>query len=309
MKVLVTGAGGFVGRHLVPYLREAGHEVVPTTRRSACGGLHVDLRDPDGVRQLIVRASPDWVCHLAGMAFVPDAERDPGSAVADNCVATANLLRSLSELAPRCRLLLVSSGEVYGRRQGPEPIDETTPADPATVYSITKRAAEELALHFRQQRGLPVIVARPFNHCGPGQSAAFAIPSFARQIARIEAKEIPPVVEVGNLEAKRDFSDVRDVVAAYASLLEKGEPGEIYNVCSGDTWKIQELLERLITVARAEVEVRVDPSRMRPSDLPVFRGSAEKISRATGWTRRYTIDQSLADILDDWRARLREHDD
>lgn len=306
MRILVTGAGGFVGRHLVRRLRDEGHTVVETTHTSSGAGRLVDLRDSAAVRQLVVDEAPEGVAHLAGIAFVPDAERDPGRAVSTNITATANLLQSLSELAPGCRLLLVSSGEIYGRRQGPEPIDEDTPADPATVYSITKLAAEQLALHFNRDRGLPVVVARPFNHCGPGQSARFAIPSFARQIARIEAGLIEPVVSVGNLEAKRDFTDVRDVVAAYVRLLEVGVPGQIYNVCSGQTWAIGALLDKLLALSAVDVEVRQDPGRMRPSDLPVFCGSAARIAEATGWTRQHTIDQSLADIVADWRERERE---
>lgn len=305
MRVLVTGASGFVGRHLVRHLQRAGHQVIGTALSSAGAGRLADLRDHAEVRSLVTDAAPERAFHLAGVAFVPDAERDPKHAIETNLVATANLLQALSELAPGCRTLFVSSGEVYGRRHGPEPIDELTPSDPATVYSITKRAAEQLALHFHADRRLPVVVARPFNHCGPGQSALFAIPSFARQIARIEYGRADPDVSVGNLDARRDFTDVRDVVTAYGRLLDVGVPGEIYNVCSGRAWAIRDLLEQLLAMSKSKVQIRTDPALIRPNDLPVFCGSVQKIERVTGWRRAISIERSLADILEDWRERER----
>ncbi len=306
MKVLVTGAGGFVGGHLVRTLEAAGHQVIGTSLQpgNELALELLDLRDHDATQALIERVRPEGIVHLAGLAYVPAAEQDLGLAVSTNIGATAVMLDRAAAVSPGCRFVLISSSEVYGRRLGEEPITEDTPPEPANAYSITKLSAEMLARHVGRTREVDVIVARPFNHIGPGQSELFVAPAFARQIAAIEAGRCDNVLKVGNLEARRDFTDVRDVAEAYRILLESGHPGEVYNVCSGAAVSVHAVLEQLLELTTAEIRVEVDPDRMRPSDLPVFCGSAERIKQATGWDRQFDLSTTLRDVLDDWRSRL-----
>ncbi len=306
MKVLVTGAGGFVGKHLMAELRAASHEAIGTSLHPGSGPelRLLDLRDRDAVDSLIDEVRPEGLVHLAGLAYVPASETDLGLAVSTNIGATAVILDRLAERSPGCRMLLISSGEIYGRRCGDQPIGEQTPADANSAYSITKLAAEALALHVNKTRKVSILIARPFNHIGPGQSELFVAPAFARQIAAIEVGHRENVVRVGNLDARRDFTDVRDVVRAYRLMLEKGTPGEVYNVCSGEPVRVQRLLDMLLEHTSAEVRVEIDPDRLRPSDLPVFCGDATKLQEATDWARTIDLSQTLADVLQDWRARL-----
>lgn len=276
-------------------LRAAGHESI------AVGGPHdpppaiaVDLRDPAAVRGVVADAKPDAIVHLAGQAFVPQSIADPLGTLAVNATGTAHVLEAARAVG--ARVLVVSSAEVYGI-QRPErmPLDETAVVRPGNAYAASKLAAEAYGLAWHRSYALDVVVARPFNHIGPGQDERFVVASFARQLADIAAGG-PRLLRVGNLEAQRDFLDVRDVAAAYVLLLANGRAGEVYNICSGRPVAIREVLRQLITIARVPVEVRDDPERMRSSDLPILSGDATKLRAETGWEPHYSLAASLRDI-------------
>ncbi len=306
MRVLVTGATGFVGRHLCDALTAAEHEAIPAGGpRDHPPHLVLDLADAAGIRQLLDKVRPDAIVHLAGQASVPDSLADPLGTVEVNALGTARLLEAVREAGASIRTLVVSSAEVYGiHRPERMPLDESTPLRPANPYAASKAAAEAFALAWGRSYDLDVIVARPFNHIGPGQDERFAVGAFARQLAAIAAGA-PPVMHVGNLTAERDFLDVRDVCEAYVALLAYGKGGEVYNICSGRAVRIQEVLRQLITIAHVPVEVREDPERMRPSDLPILVGYASKLRAATGWEPRRTLTETLRDVYADAQARLR----
>jgi GDP-4-dehydro-6-deoxy-D-mannose reductase len=309
VRVLVTGASGFVGGHLLDALRTAGHDPV------AAGGPHdatpftpLDVLDPGAVRLAVDAAEPDAIVHLAGQAFVPESIGDPLRTLAVNAGGTAHLLEAARAYRERVqrplRVLIVSSAEVYGvHRPERMPLDETAATRPANPYAASKVATEAYALSWNRAYALDVVVARPFNHIGPGQDARFVVASFARQLAEIGAGG-PMLMRVGNLEARRDFLDVRDVVAAYAALLANGRAGEVYNVCSGRPVAIREVLRQLITIARVPVEIRDDPERMRPSDLPVLIGDAAKLRAETDWEPHYTLAATLRDVYADACERV-----
>ena len=288
MRALVTGASGFVGKHLCTALADAGWDVVPAgAAHESETYLPIDLGDEQSLRAAIDIAKPDVVFHLAAIAAVPDALADPLGVYEVNALGTARLTHAVRTYrdddgtAPR--IVFASSSDVYGRREPDEyPLLESYALRPENPYSASKAAAEAILLGEARSFGLDVVIARAFNHIGPGQSDRFAIASFAAQLAQI-AEGGSPVLLVGNLEAKRDFLDVRDVVAAYIALAIHGISGEIYNVSSGTAISMREMLGKLIAAARVPVEVREDPERMRPSDTPVAYGSSDKIRAATGW--------------------------
>jgi len=309
MKVLVTGATGFAGRHLCRRLLALGHEVTGTTLDAADRADHplavCDVTDPSAVDALVRDTKPDAAVHLAGIASVRDAGAMAATAFAVNAAAAQSLIESLLAHAPGATFLAVSSAEVYGD-VAPEalPIAETQPIAPPHVYGVTKAALESLCRAYADR--LRIVLARPFNHIGPGQSPNFVASSFARQVADIEAGRAEPVLRVGNLDARRDFSDVRDVVEAYCLALERCEPGTPYNICSGRAVAIHDLLDTLLSMTDVSVRVEQDAGRLRPSDVPVLVGSAEKLNRATGWEPKYELHQTLRDILDGWRRHATE---
>ena len=242
--------------------------------------------------------------HLAGVTFVPDAEREPTRAMRANYDATVYLMQALGELADSARVLHVSTSEVYGLPQR-LPIDETHPVNPTNVYSISKAAADQFVRLPRGPNGPRVIVARPFNHSGPGQNASFVLSSFARQVARIELGLAEPVLRVGNLSAARDFLHVEDVVSAYLLLAEGGTTEDVYNICSGTSHTIQEAMEKLLSLSSMSIRWEVDPERWRESACQEIRGSHERLTRDTGWEPRVTFGDLLKDILEYWRQRER----
>jgi GDP-4-dehydro-6-deoxy-D-mannose reductase len=308
VRALVTGGNGFVGKHLTAALRAHGAEVV-TAGRAGDGGavdIPLELSDAASVRDALEGARPDVIFHLAAQTFVPEATREPLATYDVNALGTARLYEALRELGtrPAPRVLVASSGEVYGARDAAEqPLREDLAPRPATTYAASKVASEAIALASARTYGIPTIVTRAFNHIGPGQSERFAVASFAHGLAAIAAGA-KPVLGVGNLAARRDFLDVRDVVEAYVALAERGVPGEVYNVCSGSAIAIQEVLRQLIMAARVAVEVREDPARLRPSDVPLAYGDNAKLRAATGWEPRYTLAQSLRDVYADARTRV-----
>ena len=296
MRALVTGATGFVGPHLVDHLRASGDEVVGLD-----DGI-VEVCEPDAVTAWIEEHRPEVVYHLAGWADVGGSWAAPQEAFRVNAEGTLNVLQAA--LAAGCdRVLVVSSADVYGIVAEEDlPITEEHPLRPVSPYAVSKVAADYLGLQAWLGRHLEVVRVRAFNHLGPGQSDRFVAPAIASRIAANErdgGEEIP----VGNLAARRDVTDVRDVVRAYRLLVERGEPGDAYNVCSGVDVAISELADRLLAMAKHPMRLVVDPDRHRPVDVPVLRGDRTKVSRVTGWEPQIPLDVTLADVLDDWRAR------
>jgi len=309
VRTLVTGGAGFVGRHLVQVLLAAGHEVLAAGLGHAglAGGerlrwRELDVADADACRATAEEARPEWVFHLAGLAHVATCERAPGRALEVNFGGTRRVLAACAAAAPRARVLLVSSAEVYGRVPAERlPITEEHPLRPATAYALSKACAE-MEGHRASAAGSRIVIVRPFNHIGPGQADDYVASSFARQLARIEAGAQPPVLKVGNLEAVRDLTDVRDAVAAYLALMERAPDGAIYNVTSGRATSVRQLLELLLSLCRRPVTVETDPGRLRPVDVPVFHGSSAALARDTGWRAWRELRETLADLLDYWRA-------
>jgi GDP-4-dehydro-6-deoxy-D-mannose reductase len=315
VRVLVTGVTGFVGGHLVELLRREHPEVEILGLARPRGGLvlpggvrllDADLEDAGSVVAAVERACPDRVFHLAGQSSVHQSWQDPSGTLRANLHGALHLLEGLRRRAPAARVLVVGSADEYGPGNATLPLREDAPLAPGSPYAVSKMAQGFLAREYGRCFGMHVLCTRTFPHTGPGRGELFAESSFARQIAEAEAGLRPAVIEVGNLEAERDFSDVRDVVRAYWELLERGAPGSAYNVCSGRGVRIRELLERLVSLARVPLEVRVDPSRLRPADIPSLVGDPSRLREATGWEPRIDLATTLRDLLEDWRARLRD---
>jgi len=314
VRVLVTGITGFVGPWLATALVDAGHEVHgvvrdggPWPRLSLLPSdvLHRAELDENSLGAVVRAVQPGAVVHLAGVSFVPAAERDPLGAYRTNVGGLLALLAAVRAHASRARVVAVASSDVYGAVRADElPITEETPFRPVTVYGATKAAADVTASQWARAYELDVVRARPFNHTGPGQDAGFVCSALARQLALIEAGRQEPVVRVGNPDPVRDFSDVRDVVAGYIALLERGRAGEAYNLCSGEGVSIAEVIAILRTHARVPVRVHSDPALRRPVDVPRIVGSHARATRDTGWTARIPLADTLGALLADWRVRI-----
>jgi GDP-4-dehydro-6-deoxy-D-mannose reductase len=308
---LITGATGFAGSFLVEECLAAGWEVHGTRppgaqedARSEPVYLHaLDLRDAAAIERLVAGASPDCVFHLAAQASVSAAWADPAATLTDNLLLAQRVLNAVRVAAPRARVLVVCSGEEYGRaHEGELPLREDHPLRPLDPYAVSKVAVDYLALQHHLAHRMHVVRVRPFNHIGPRQRQGFVVADFASQLAAIERGDAPPVLSVGNLEAARDFTDVRDVVRAYRLALERGVAGAVYNVCSGRAIRIAEILRILVAACRVPVDVRPDPARYRPVDYPVVFGSSEALRAGTGWEPIVPIETSLHDTLAYWRA-------
>lgn len=293
MRVLVTGSKGFVAQWLIAHLEDHGDEVI---------GLdtEVDITASSGLRQAVVTAAPDAICHLAALASVGASWGASESTYLVNTVGTANLLDAALACAERPRVLLVSSSEVYGRVSPADlPLTEESPVAPVSPYAASKAAAEVIGQQAWLGSGLEVIRARPFNHTGPGQRHDFVVPALAEQIAGAIRRGADQL-NTGNLEARRDISDVRDVVRAYRMLLVAGEPGKVYNVCRGEAVSIRQVAERLLAVAGVDMPIVVDPERVRPVEIPELRGARRLIEAEVGWTPEIDLDRTLADVLAYW---------
>ncbi len=314
MKVLITGAAGFVGQHLRRHLlANTDWALCHFSYPTLMGGLlpdreeeHiVDLRDPRRVQDKLRSFAPDAIIHLAGQSHVPTSFADPWDTLETNIRGQLNVLEGCVRLGLRPRIIIVSSGEVYGRLQADQgPLDETLPLLPENPYSVSKATQDLMGYQYFISHKLPVIRIRPFNHVGPGQSERFVLPAFAAQIARIEAGLQEPVLRVGNLETARDFTDVRDVARAYELAVRYAHPGEAYNLASGAPRTIRSLLETLIAMATVPIRVEVDPERFRPSDTPVLYGNAMKFRGVTGWQPQIPFEQTIADVLNEWRRKI-----
>ena len=301
MRALVTGAAGFVGGHLVAHLEAAGDEVTATDRAS--GGA--DLGDPAGLDHEMAAAAPEVVYHLAGQADVGGSWDDPTGTLRANAEGTLNVLTAARHHGVR-RVVTVSSADLYGI-VGPAdlPIGEDAPLRPVSPYGASKAAADLIALQAFLGHHQDVVRVRAFNHLGPGQDDRFVCSALA---ARIAANELTgaDVVAVGNLEARRDFTDVRDVVRAYRCLAMDGTAGAAYNVCTGTSLAVRDVADLLVSMAERPMRLEDDPALHRPTDLPDLRGDPARIHHDTGWTPHIGLEQTLADLLADWRRRLRE---
>ena len=302
-RLYVSGSDGFVGKHLVKMLEADSKSkwtlVLPDEP--------FDLVDADATERAIASITPDAVIHLAAQAAVPESRRDPAATFRVNLFGTLNLLSALRRSGFSGRMLYVGTGDVYGLvPESDLPVAETHLPRPRNPYAVSKLAAEALCWEWHVSHGFDVVLARPFNHIGAGQSDQFAISDFARQIAEIRLGRKPPVVRVGDLAVTRDFTDVRDVVRAYFSLLDAGKAGEIYNVCSGVERTIGSMLDHLIQVAAIDVHIEQEVDRMRQSEQRRMRGDSAKIREATGWRPAIPLGESLKGILAHWEGRL-EH--
>lgn len=299
MRALVTGAGGFVGGHLVRHLEESGDEVVQV-ERSVDG---IDIADAPAVRRVIAEVAPEAVYHLAGAADVGGSWAEPYETFMANAVGTLNVVEA-SRTAGVGRVLAVTSADVYGHvTQAELPLDEDQPLRPVSPYAASKVAADAVAQQAWLGHRFPVIRVRAFNHLGPGQSDRFVAPSLAARIARNE-RDGGDQVPIGNTTPMRDITDVRDVVRAYRLLMTDGTPGDVYNVCSGRAVSVRELADLLLGMARHPMRLVTDPDLQRPVDIPVLVGDSTRLAKATGWAPTIPLEQTLADVLADWRERV-----
>jgi len=304
MRSLVTGASGFVGSHLVEHLLACGDEVVGTTFGYGavlpCRTIPLDITDKEACRRIFAEVNPDAVYHLAGIASPPAVAGDPMASLLVNVGGVHSVLSAVAERPQPPHVLVVSSGEVYGGAgvEG-KPITEEISAAPRNDYAVSKIMAEEVGLLFARRNNLSVTIVRPFNHTGPRQSEAFVVAAFAKQLAAIVKGKQAPILEVGNLGARRDFSDVRDVVRAYRLLVAQGATGT-FNVASGIGVSIEDILNYLVNITDVSVTIQPDPKRMRPAEVPLIVGSAEKLKERTGWMPQFSLKETLADTLDWW---------
>lgn len=316
MKALITGVGGFVGSHLASYLvGEAGLDVwgldLVEGRAAALRPritLHVGdvLMDLPALQDLFAAEQPDYVFHLAAQAFVPSSWKDPWTTLENNIRGQLNVLLAAVAMERFPRILVVGSADEYGIVFPEElPINETNPLRPNSPYAVSKVAQDMMGYQYYASHKLPVVRVRPFNHIGPGQSPAFVTADFAKQIAEVEAGLREPVMRVGNLEARRDFSDVRDIIRGYYLALSEGEPGEVYNLGAERSYSIRQVLDGLLALSETRVTVEQDPTRLRPSDVPEILADCAKFRSRTGWRAEIPLERSLKDILDYWRSRIR----
>lgn len=307
-KALITGINGFVGTHLNNYLNEKGFEVFGTIKPGGDNSSDphlkaVDILNFEGIRNYIQEVWPDYIYHLAALVSPSESFKNPQETITNNIGGQVNILQAVTELnLLQTKILVVSSAEVYGAVDEKHlPINEDAPLKPRSPYAVTKIAQDFLGLQYFLSQQLQCIRVRPFNHIGPYQAPHFAVPSFAKQIAEIEKGKKEAVLRVGNLEAKRDFTDVRDVVRAYGLLMEKGEIGDVYNIGFGKSYKIEDVLNQLLLLSDQKIIIEKDPSLVRPADIPELLCDYSKLNRATGWKPEISLATSLKDTLDYWR--------
>jgi len=317
MRALITGSAGFVGHHLIAYLlQETDLEIIGSVYYKMplphidFPRVHfelVDLQDEAVVNDIIARWRPDYTFHLAGQSFIPYSWKNPWATFDQNVHIQLNLFQAMIQADLDGRILVVGSGDEYGAI-GPEdlPIDENTPLRPLSPYAVSKIAQEMLGWQYHHSHGIHAIRVRPFNHIGPGQREMFVASSFGKQIAEIEAGLKPPILRHGNLDARRDFTDVRDMVRAYWLLLTHGQPGEVYNAGSGRAISIQNMLDIMLKMSKVPIRTEIDPARMRPSDTPVIVCDPTRLHLTTGWQAEIPLERTLADILDDWREKVKD---
>lgn len=316
MKALITGITGFVGSHLAELLLSKGYEVWGIARwrsgveniehiKSRLKIIEADLNDAHSFYNAIQKIKPDEIYHLAAQSFVPTSWVAPADTIKTNVIGTINLFEAIRKAGIDPKIQVACSSEEYGLVKPDEvPIKETHPLRPLSPYGVSKIAQDMLSFQYFKSYGLKIVVTRGFNHSGPRRGEVFVCSNFAKQIAEIEKGLREAKIKVGNLEAVRDFTDVRDMVKGYNLALEKGIAGERYNICSGKGYKIKEVLDMLLKMADKEIKIEEDPERMRPSDVPILIGDNSKFRKQTGWKPEIPFDKTLKDLLDYWREAL-----
>ncbi len=312
-KVLITGASGFVGHHLIEQLLLEDYEIVAAVyggeiddRNGRVTSIALNLTEKESINQVVETTKPDWIFHLAALSSPAASFSDDNKTVVNNIVAQANLLSAAVTYTPTARVLVVGSAEEYGKVSVENlPISESCPLRPMSPYAVSKVAQDFMGLQYFLSYGLPVIRVRPFNHVGEYQTDQFVLPRFAKQLALIEASKQDPILTVGNLEATRDFSDVKDMVRAYELAMIHGEPGEVYNLGSGNEVPVSRLLDILLSLSTADIKVKQDPARMQGSDVPRLCCDASRFTQLTGWKPEIPLESTVARVLDYWRAHVR----
>jgi len=315
MRVLITGVTGFAGSHLADLcLGKSDVELFGIIRwRSRTENiehiwdrlelLECDLRDASSTRDTIERIRPDWIFHLAAQSFVPTSWNAPSESLITNVIGQLNIFEAVRKSGLEARIQIACSSEEYGMVHADEvPISEDNPLRPLSPYGVSKVGQDMLGYQYFMSYGMEIVRTRGFNHTGPRRGPVFVCSDFAKQLVDIERGAREPVMEVGNLDARRDFTDVRDMVRGYWLALEKGKPGEAYNICTGRSYSIREILDMLIGITGMDVEVRTDKGRLRPSDVPLLEGDNSKFREDTGWEPEFTIRQTLSDLIDFWRS-------
>jgi GDP-4-dehydro-6-deoxy-D-mannose reductase len=316
MRVLITGITGFAGSHLADYCLERGdaevHGLIRWRSRTEniehLGGkvmLHeCDLRDAGSTRDVIEHVRPEYIFHLAAQSFVPTSWRAPSESLTTNVLGQLHVFEAVRKVGHQCRIQIACSSEEYGMVYENEvPITEDNPLRPLSPYGVSKVGQDMLGYQFYMSYHMDIVRTRGFNHTGPRRGPVFVCSDFAKQIVDIEMGRREPVMYVGNLDAMRDFTDVRDMVKAYWLSLEKGKPGEVYNICREKSWKIRDILDLLVGMSSVKIEVKVDQTRLRPSDVPILKGDCSRFKRDTGWSPEIPFEKTLEDILDYWRNR------
>ena len=316
MKVLITGITGFAGSHLAEFLLSKKYEVHGIDRwRSKTENIdgfkdkivlhECDIKDYHSVKKAIESVMPEKIFHLAAQSFVPTSWNAPSETITTNVIGELNIFEAVKELKINPWIQIACSSEEYGMVYENEvPIKETNPLRPLSPYGVSKVAQDLLGYQYHQSHNLNIVRTRAFNHEGPRRGDVFVTSNFAKQIAEIEKKKKPPVLYVGNLDARRDYTDVRDIVRAYWLATEKCVAGEVYNICSGRNWKIKDMLNYLLSLSKIKVEVKQEPGRMRPSDVQILLGDGTKFMKKTGWEPEIPFEKTLEDTLNYWRERI-----
>jgi GDP-4-dehydro-6-deoxy-D-mannose reductase len=306
-RILVTGIEGFAGGHLARHLADAGHTVIGLHWAAAPAGLPGELHkgdvcDFDATRALLEATKPDGIIHLAGISSVALSESHQMTTYEVNALGTLKLLEAVRQLRFKCRIVLISSADVYGRSNVGKPLSEDLPSLPLSPYALSKHMTAEAGRFYHRAFGLDVVILRPFSHTGPGQVTTFVFPKVANAIARVERGKREPVIEMGDLKVRRDYTDVRDVVRAYVLALERCTTGETYNVTSGKPVVIKEGVDYLCSLSRVPVQIHSSAAKFRPHDIPLLTGDPSKFAAATGWKPEIPFTQTLSDLLDYYRS-------
>lgn len=311
-KALIIGAAGFVGNYLIDHIQKSCIWSITVTKmkheeihNSGIEIRNLDILNSEEVEALITEVKPDYVFHLAAQSSVALSWEKPGLTVDVNIKGTLNVLDCIRKLDYKPAVLLIGSGEEYGHVKKDEiPIDEDNTLRPGNIYAVTKACQNMIGSIYAKAYGMNVMMVRAFNHIGPNQIPVFVVPDFCKQIVEIEKGIREPVLKVGNLEARRDFTDVRDVVRAYVLLIEKGAPGEVYNIGSGQAVSIKEILNKIVHLSTTSVSIEIDPDKLRPIDVPIIEADITKLKECTGWSPNLSLDTTLKETLEYWRKEL-----